>query len=389
MKTAGLRVIAVCGAAILAFAAGWTLRPKLTAEAVFTAYAKYVVQQPSHKQVLEHGVIDTVMATDYRKLNGVTSAEIAAERRAAMGAYLFRGEPAGMARRPDRVARDVIFPPLADLGVERLDVLTVDLPHGVNSEIYYLRAKPARSCLMIYQEGHRVSFLDRKRFLQRVVDEGCDVLALSLPLTGGMNARPLVDHPRLGRILLNDPDDLQLFDSQSYSSLAYFVTPLVAALNHALDERRYERVGATGFSGGGWAVQVLAALDPRIQATYSVAGSSPEAVHAAKPEWGSPEQRQGRFYEIVNYSELYVLSADRPGRRHVQFFNESDPCCFAGQNWKAWAGPMADGAQRLGGSFRLFTYAADTHTMTKPVALTIVDDFLNGGHGPAAGVVAR
>lgn len=389
MKNAKLRVAAACGAVILAFAAGWTLRPKLTAEATFTAYAKYLARQPSHKQTLEDGVIDTVIETDYRRLNGVVSAEAAEQRRAAMAAYVFRGEPAGLGRRPDRVERDAFFPPLADLGLARLDTLTVDLPFGVNSVAYYLHAKQPRSCLMIYQEGHRVSFLERKRFLQRLVDEGCDVLALSLPLTGGMNARPLIDHPRLGRILLNDPDDLQLFDSQSYSSLAYFLTPLVAALNHALDEHQYVRVGATGFSGGGWAVQLLAALDPRIQTTYSVAGSSPAAVHAAKPEWGSPEQREGRFYEIVNYPELYVMAADRAGRRHVQFFNETDPCCFAGQNWKAWAQPMAEGAQRLGGSFALFTYVADKHAMTKPVALTVIDDFLNGGRSPAAGVVAR
>lgn len=384
-----LRSALVVGTAAAMFAAGWSLRPKMTAEAVFTAYAKYVAGQPSHKQQLENGTFDTVLSTNYGKLNGVTSAEVAAARRAAMGAYLFRGEPAGMARRPDQVERNALFPPLADLSVRAIDVLTVTMPHGVESAVYYLRARRSQSCLMIYQEGHRVSFLERKRFLTRLVDEGCDVLALSLPLTGGMNARPLIDHPRLGRILLNDPDDLQLLDSQSYSSLAYFLMPLIAGLNHALDEQPYQRIGATGFSGGGWAVQVFSALDPRIQATYSVAGSSPAAVHAAKPEWGSPEQREGRFYELVNYPELYVMAADRPGRRHLQFFNETDPCCFAGQNWQAWNQPLAEAAQRLGGHFAIFTYSHGLHAMTKPVALTIIDDFLHNGREPAVGVTAR
>lgn len=372
-----------------AFAAGYKLRPRLTAETLYTAYAKYVGGQPSHKQALEDGVIDTVMDTDFARVIDLPDRSALEAKRAAMATHVFRGEPAGLARRPDRVVRDVLFPPLAELNLAGIDVLSVDMPWGVESRIYHLRAREARSCLMIYQEGHRVSFLERKRFLRRMTSEGCDVLALSLPLTGAMNPRPLIDHPRFGKLLLNDPDDLQLLNSRGYSYLAYFITPLAAALNHALDQRAYDRVGATGFSGGGWAIQLFAALEPRVQATYSVAGSSPTNVHAAKPEWGSPEQRDGRLYELVNYSEIYVMAADRAGRRHVQFFNEIDPCCFAGENWKAWLGAVGDKVRGFGGQFRLFTYQVADHTMTKPVALAIVDDFLNGGQWVPPGVVAR
>lgn len=388
MRTS-LRLGVVAAIALAAFIGGYKLRPRLNAETFYTAYAKYLLEQPSHKQALADGVIDTVIATDFRRLIDISSAEDVETRRRAMAAYLFRGEPAGLQRRPDKVERDVLFPPLVELKLAAIDILTVSLPFGVDSQVYFLRAEKPRSCLMIYQEGHRVSFLERKRFLRRVVAEGCDVLALSLPLTGGMNSRPLVDHPRFGHLLLNDPDDLQLLDSQHYSSLAYFIVPLVAALNHALDQRPYDLIGATGFSGGGWAVEVFAALDSRVQATYSVAGSSPTGVHAAMPQWGSPEQRQGKFYEIANYGELYVMSADRPGRRHHQFFNETDPCCFSGHLWTSWNAPVAERARSLGGEFRLFSYRNPAHSVTKPVALAIVDDFLNGGRALPEGVVAH
>lgn len=388
MKTASRLALGLV-LALVAFLAGYKLRPRLNAETLYTAYAKYVEGQPSHKQTAKGGVIDTVVDTDFATLIDLPDRAAVEAKRAAMAAYVFRGEPAGLARRPDRVERDVLFAPLAELQLAGIDVLTVDMPWGVDSRIYHLRATNPRSCLMIYQEGHRVSFLARKRFLRRMISEGCDVLALSLPLTGGMNARPLVDHPRYGKLQLNDPDDLQLLNSRGYSSLGYFLTPLAAALNHALDQRAYDLIGATGFSGGGWAVELFAALEPRIQATYSVAGSSPTAVHAAKPEWGSPEQREGRFYEIANYSEIYVMAADRPGRRHLQFFNEVDPCCFSGRNWTAWNAPVTDKVRSFGGQFRLFSYAVDDHTMTKPVALTIVDDFLNGGKWLPAGVTAH
>lgn len=388
-KSMSVRVLIAIACLLATFAAGYMLRPKLSAEVIATAYAKYVEGQPSHKQKPENGVIDTVMQTDFRAVIDIDTPADAEARRAAMAAYLFRGEPAGMNRRPDRVERDNVEPLLATLPLAGVDVLTVNMPWGIDSKVYHLRAAKPQSCLMIYQEGHQVSFLRRTRFLDRLTSAGCDVLALSLPLTGPENSRPLVDHPRLGRLLLNDPDDLQLLDSAVYSSLAYFMVPLVAGVNHVLGEHSYDRIGATGFSGGGWAVEVYAALDPRIQATYSIAGSAPEAVHAAMPGWGSPEQRQGRFYEIVNHPELYVMDADRPGRRHVQFYNVTDPCCFAGQNWLAWRQPVGERVRQMGGEFRLFSYAREKHTLTAAVEKTILADFMGDPQPAAEGVIAQ
>lgn len=384
-----LRILLILALIVGAFIAGYKLRPRLNAEVLYTAYAKYVGGLPSHKEQPEDGVLEHVMDTDYASLIDLPDTRVIDARRKAMAEYLFRGEPTGMNRRPDHVERDILFPPLADLKVAGIDLLTVNMPWDVDSKIYFLRAATPRSCLMIYQEGHRVSFLEHKRFLRRMLGEGCDVLALSMPLTGGMNSRPLIDHPRLGRILLNDPDDLQLLNTARHSSLSYFIMPLIAALNHALDQRPYDRIGATGFSGGGWSVQIFAALDPRVQTTYSVAGSVPAAVHAAMPAWGSPEQRHGAFYDIVNYPELYVMAADRPGRAHVQVYNETDPCCFSGRNWLAWKDAIGDKIRALGGRYRLFTYENPQHTLPKPVALTIVDDFLNGGRATPDGVIER
>lgn len=384
-----VRILITAASLLATFIAGYVLRPKLSAETIATAYAKYVERHPSHKQKPEDGVIDTVMQTDFRAVIDIHGPADADAKRTAMAAYLLRGEPAGMNRRPDLVERDQVRPLLASLPLAGVDVLTVTMPWGIDSKVYHLRAAKPRSCLMIYQEGHQVSFLRRTRFLDRITAAGCDVLALSLPLTGPENSRPLVDHPRLGRVQLNDPDDLQLLDSAAYSSLAYFMVPLVAGVNQVLSEHSYEHIGATGFSGGGWAVEVYAALDPRIQATYSVAGSSPEAVHAAMPGWGSPEQRQGRFYEIVNHPEIYVMDADRAGRRHVQFYNVTDPCCFAGQNWLAWHKPVAERVRQLGGEFRVFSYARERHTLTAAVEKTILADFLGDPNPVAEGVTPQ
>lgn len=375
----------------VAFFAGYKLRPRLNAESLVTLYAKYILRQPSHKEELEKHVLPMAMKTDYRALIGLYSAGDVAARRRAAAAYIFRGDPpsGGLARRPDVVEPDVLFLPLADLSnLAGIDRLTVTMPYGVNSVIFHLKPKRDNNCLMVYQEGHRVSFLARKPFLKRLLGEGCHVVALSLPLTGGLNNRPEIDHPRFGHFLLNDPDDLEFLDNDASSSLQYFMTPLVAALNHALDGRSFGRVGATGFSGGGWAVEILAALDPRITASYAVAGSAPTAILAAMPQWGSPEQRQTRFYETVSYTELYVMGAAGVGRRQLQFFNDTDPCCFAGETWRAYRDAVAERARALGGSFRILTYVSQDHRLTKPVSLAIVDDFLNGGKNLPEGIAA-
>lgn len=370
------------GAAILAFGAvcfvaGYRLQAKLTAEALVASYAKYVEGLPSHKQSLEDGLIPQVMATDYGNLIEVHTAEDVTARRAAAIGYIFRGLPDAMERQPDRIERDVIFPPLADLdNLAGIDRLTVVMDWGIESAVYHLKPARSRSCLMLYQEGHRDSMVARKPFLARMLAEGCDVYGLSLPLTGGLNNRPEIDHPRFGRILFNDPDDLRFLDSADSSSLHFFILPLIATLNHALAEKSYERVGATGFSGGGWAVEILAAIDPRITASYAVAGSAPEALHAAMPGWGSPEQVDARFYEIVNYTELYTMGAAGPGRRQMQFFNEIDPCCFSGKNWLAYRDAVASRARTLGGSFRVLTYGNPQHRISPPVSQTIAADFM-------------
>lgn len=370
------------------FFAGYKLQAKLTAEALMTAYAKYVERLPSHKQELEQGVIAQVQRTDYAKLNQIHLPEDIAARREAALAYIFQGIPEAMARLPDKVEQNVLFPPLADLdNLAGIDRLTVDMDYGVDSVVLHLKPVKSNSCLMLYQEGHRDSVLARKAFLGKMLAEGCDVLGLSLPLTGGLNSRPEVDHPRFGRILFNDPDDLRFLDSAQSSSLHYFILPMVAALNQALSEQNYQRVGATGFSGGGWAVEILAAIDPRITASYAVAGSTPEAVHAAMPGWGSPEQVDARFYEIANYVELYTMGAAGSGRHQIQFFNDTDPCCFSGHNWRAYRDAVAERAAALGGSFRLLSYGDAQHNLSAPVAQAIADDFMARSKPLPLGVV--
>lgn len=384
-----IRKLGFASALLIAFASGWWTSQPNTSERLAKLYAQYVRAQPSHKYDLpDGGVFPLVAANDYHRAVSalVQPRDIEARRRDAM-AFIWRGGAADpFVRRPDNVERDTIEPLLADLdGLESVDRLTIGQPLGLDSIVFYLHAEAPRNCLMLYHEGHRDSFLLRKRFLQKMLSSGCDVLALNLPATGPWNPRPEFVHPRFGHVLISDPDQLEILETRDFGTIQLFLTPPIVALTHALTEKRYERVGMTGFSGGGWITQMVSALDPRIRASYSVAGSSPLAVHLSKLSWGSYEQQMGRLYEIVTYPELYVMGAAGPGRRQMQAYNLHDPCCFAGQNWQAYADAVAERAAAFGGHFQVIMDKTNTtHSMSDEVENVIVADFMGRIAGQAA-----
>ena len=363
--------------AVIFFFLGTIMHRLVKAERLDALVSRYILQHPPTKQKpLADGVFDTVEQTQFRNLITIHSHDDIQAKRKALKRFIWRNAELPFGKLPDRV-ESVTMLSFADIdsvaGVERLDIL---MPLGVTSVAYDFKPKQPRSCLMVYQEGHRVSFLERKSLIRHLLDAGCEVVALSYPLTGSDNTRPTIDHPRFGRIFLNNPDDFQFLETESFSTIQFFLSPPIIALNHALAGRQFQRVGIAGFSGGGWAAELIGALDPRFDSTYSVAGSSPFAVHAAAEGWGSFEQNLARLYDIATYTELYVMAAAGTGRRNIQFFNEFDPCCFSGDNYQFWRDPVAERASELGGSFDIIIDRKETkHTLGKMVRDFIVHDF--------------
>jgi pimeloyl-ACP methyl ester carboxylesterase len=373
--------IIIIGLVIGAFLLGALAGARVSPERIDTLIARYGQGLAVHKQSLSRlGMFDTVQQTDFRGLIGIHAEADIEARRKALGAFIWRGQPPVRGRLPEEVERDVTVPLLADISsLASVDRLTIHMDLGVTSVVHMLHARAnTGKCLILYHEGHGASFLARKVLIRRVLDQGCDVAALSLPLTGNDNSRPTIDHARFGRILLNDPDKFELLETERQSTIQFFLTPPLVTLNWALAEKFYERVGMIGFSGGGWVTVMAAALDPRIQRSYAVAGTAPMTVQAAKPDWGSFEQRLARLYEIANYSELYVMGADRIGRKQLQAFNSHDPCCFSGTNWDAYDDAVDERVRPLGGKFCVLSDTQSVrHDITKRVRDAVLRDIEN------------
>jgi hypothetical protein len=132
--------------------------------------------------------------------------------------------------------------------------------------------------------------------------------------------------------------------------MRYFLEPLSVALNYLTSRQSFNGIYMTGISGGGWTTVVYAALDPRITASYPVAGSYPFYLRnqLGGSSIGDFEQVNPDFYQHVSYVELYLLGA--AGRRQLQIYNKFDICCFGDTYSNTFKDYLLDSAHEIGGS---------------------------------------
>ncbi len=137
------------------------------------------------------------------------------------------------------------------------------------------------------------------------------------------------------------------------SPMKYFLEPLTVSLNYlsthsaADDFPEYTDFSMVGFSGGGWAATVYAALDTRIRLSIIVAGSIPLYLRSGAAV-GDTEQTLPEFYSLAGYPELYVMGSDGPGRKQIQVLNRHDWCCFGEMHhdWQLSGGMTYDESLR-------------------------------------------
>ena len=242
------------------------------------------------------------------------------------------------------------------------------MEHDVVSFPYYFQTKAStRQCLVVYHQGHNGHFTLGGNVITRFLDEGCDVIALNMPLLGkNPKTKSLKNH-----------GDFEALRSEQFSPIKFFVEPVRVALNYALEKKKYERVAMIGVSGGGWTTTLTAALDPRIKFSYPVAGSLPLNIRRVKGDW---EQWTAELYTTANYYELYLLGVLEPERRSLHFYNLFDPCCFRGHLTAGFATQLEGIARRMGLGKLAFWVDEESrhHAITSRILNFIAADFLLG-----------
>jgi len=211
--------------------------------------------------------------------------------------------------------------------------------------------------LIIYHSGHRGLTDARKNVIERFLFERYHVLEMSMPMAGS-NYNP-VYHPPFGLF----HEDIAMLNRP----MRFFFEQISIALNYLSSVRGFDKIYMTGISGGGWTTVVYAALDPRITASYPVAGSYPfYLTHAT----GDFEQRNPNFYQYASYLELYLLGSS--GRRQLQVYNVFDNCCFSGTYSNTFKEYVQAEAEKSSGSFNVVLDDTFIGHMISDYALEII-----------------
>src|SRR5260370_23664905 len=117
------------------------------------------------------------------------------------------------------------------------------------------------------------------------------------------------------------------------SVMKFFLEPVAVCLNYLKTKSVadgfpvYQDFNMVGLSGGGWTTTVYAAIDPRIQLSFPVAGTIPLYLRSGG-SIGDTEQVLANFYQIAGYPDLYVLGSYGSGRTQMQILNRHADRCF-------------------------------------------------------------
>ena len=238
--------------------------------------------------------------------------------------------------------------------LSRIDRLTVEMAYGINSISYLFIPEVSNEKLILYHQGHGGDFILGQETIQFFLNRDFTVLASTMPLVG-MNNQPIVEIDGFGKIKLISHEQLNLLKTNGFNPMRLFIDPIQINLTFLHKEYAFQQYSMIGISGGGWTTVIYSAIDERISDSFSVAGSMPFYLRVNDRDIGDYEQTNTDLYQNVNYLEFYVLSGYGEGRKHIQIFNENDPCCFSGNGYETYEFIIKDKISQLGnGDFQVF-----------------------------------
>jgi hypothetical protein len=261
----------------------------------------------------------------------INSAADAATVRANLVQYIWKG--AGFPTSgPTSVTQGVSDSAYSNLtSLQRIDKISVSMEYGVTNKLYlFLPTNPINK-LIIFANGHDGGPEAGHDAIQYWLTRGYTVLENWMPLQPeypALERYPVVSSRDLGTFTLWSHYYLGWIDSDTFSPIKFFVEPVARSLNYLTQTYSFNQIAMMGLSGGGWTTTLYAALDTRIQKSYSVAGSLPFYLRNEYNP-GDWEQYVGALYHTAEYTEMYLLGAYGVGRNQLQILNSNDPCCFS------------------------------------------------------------
>ena len=261
---------------------------------------------------------------------------------------------------PTTIEKNIIDTRFSSLdNLKQIDKFSIEMENNINSIVYLFHAEKNNNELIIYHQGHAGGFINGKSTIDYFLKNGYSVMAFSMPLVG-MNNQPIIEIENIGMIKFFDHDQFRFLESENFSPLSYFFTPINHSLNYLDLNYNFKNYHMVGISGGGWTTTIYPALDTRISKSFAVSGSLPIPLRINSQDIGDYEQIQPELYNIANYSELYIMSSYGENRMFSQIFNKYDPCCFSGSLFNEYESKISNIVSKLNsGDFNV--YLDDTH----------------------------
>lgn len=246
---------------------------------------------------------------------------------------------------PSRQEAKMSFGCLSDTYAKWDDLAAVDRLRYAHDEhhasfAFHFRPKNPLNQVVIYHHGYASSFHSQHVLLGELVSRGYHVLAFNFALYGD-NAKG--KRNVWGQALNGNWQVIE-------TPLSIIFAPIMAAMNSLSSELNDPVFHMMGLSAGGWTTAVTAALDPRIQLSFPIAGVLPLAIRQGDKERAAPQ-----FYppmlEAASYLDMFVMAADRAGRGQQQIFNRYDRCCFNNVRGRLYEKAVSKRVQKIGGGW--------------------------------------
>jgi len=249
-----------------------------------------------------------------------------------------------------------------------VDELIVDAGPVYSASVAYFRPKTPNGILVVYQNGYASTYHHQYRNLERLIASGFTVAATNH--TGyGDNRCPRDSKSAVWCAVGWARYDVPL-------PMRVHFSPLVATINYGIKESEFDHVTMIGLSAGGWITSVLAAVDQRIDFSYPVAGFMPPYLQREGET--PPNQTYKPLFEAASMMDQFVLAADLPKRRQIQFFNRYDRCCYENTRALLYEPEVRKRVEGLGGG--VFEVRIDEtharHKISRWALDTIVSDIV-------------
>lgn len=318
--------------------------------------------------------------TDVESLIHIRNQEDATQKRNELIQYIWKGEfPYGA--QPEIVetgGMDEAYSGIENLG--DLNKIVVTMDYGVDSVAYHFKAKDRNNKLVIYCQGHKGDFYNGRKTIEKLVNEGYDVAAFSMPLMG-KNNQPTIQMEGYGYIRLSDHNSFFFIETDSFSPIKFFMHPIAATINYLEQEYNYETIAMVGISGGGWTSTVYAAVDPRIDRIYPVASATPLYLqtNAFKSSIGDYEEINPELYKVASYLDIFILGSVGENRKHLKIINQYDSCCHNGIGHMTYKEIVEGKVSDVGeGKFEIFLdQSHNGHKISEEAMKVILKDLKN------------